>query len=352
MSKDEWAEEASEFELSLFQSETQKIIEGARSGDFSLRFQEEGVGEDYSKIARDLNELLEFTVGMLSFNTQVLAGSSNTLKEMGGNLLDQADHIDRECTQSHELMGQLVDRVQELNDGMEQMSQAIREISENASGVSRGADDASSTATSAADVVNRLAQSSERIGDAVKTVSAIAQQTNLLALNATIEAARAGESGKGFAVVAGEVKELSKETREATDSISEMVESIQKDTKLVVKSIEGISAQNGELKAMSNSIAGAVEEQAIVTRETSDSLAGVTTESKEVLLRMEMVADAAKGSTGSARELEGMAAYQNKTAKELQSVIGTGSEDFISWGPKYEIGIPSIDAQHERLFEL
>lgn len=72
---------------------------------------------------------------------------------------------------------------------------------------------------SAVNKVGALAEASNRIGEIVSTIEAIAKQTNLLALNATIEAARAGEAGKGFAVVAGEVKTLANQTAEATDDI-------------------------------------------------------------------------------------------------------------------------------------
>ncbi len=64
------------------------------------------------------------------------------------------------------------------------------------------------------------------LGQVVDLISKIAGQTNLLALNATIEAARAGEQGKGFAVVASEVKNLSRQTREATDTIRQQIEQL------------------------------------------------------------------------------------------------------------------------------
>jgi methyl-accepting chemotaxis protein len=45
-----------------------------------------------------------------------------------------------------------------------------------------------------------------------------------------IEAARAGDAGKGFAVVATEVKELAKQTAEATEDIRGRIEGIQSST--------------------------------------------------------------------------------------------------------------------------
>ena len=86
--------------------------------------------------------------------------------------------------------------------------------------------------------VTQLGSSSVEIGNVVKVITSIAQQTNLLALNATIEAARAGEAGKGFAVVAGEVKELARETAQATEDIARRVASIQTDTVAAVAAVE------------------------------------------------------------------------------------------------------------------
>ncbi len=85
---------------------------------------------------------------------------------------------------------------------------------------------------------NRLAEYTKTIGQITQQIEAIAKQTNLLALNATIEAARAGESGKGFAVVAGEVKNLSKQTAEATDTIRERIAVLEQETSHIVGQVE------------------------------------------------------------------------------------------------------------------
>jgi len=89
--------------------------------------------------------------------------------------------------------------------------------------------------------MDQLKTISGEIGQLLGTIKKISDQTNLLALNATIEAARAGEAGKGFAVVAGEVKELSRQTRQVTDNISEKSQAIEHTVNSAVGSIETIS---------------------------------------------------------------------------------------------------------------
>lgn len=71
-----------------------------------------------------------------------------------------------------------------------------------------------------------LEEDIQAVANVADQVQAIAKQTNLLALNATIEAARAGDAGKGFAVVASEVKQLSDETRKATEQIGATLKSL------------------------------------------------------------------------------------------------------------------------------
>ena len=82
----------------------------------------------------------------------------------------------------------------------------------------------------AAEVVEGFGQRALGITDAIGRIEQIAQQTHLLALNATIEAARAGEQGRGFAVVADEIRKLAETTRGLAEEITELADTIQKES--------------------------------------------------------------------------------------------------------------------------
>ncbi|TVQ08999.1 MAG: GAF domain-containing protein [Leptolyngbya sp. DLM2.Bin27] len=94
------------------------------------------------------------------------------------------------------------------------------------------------TVADTAKKVKRLGESSQKISNVVNLISGFAAQTNMLALNASIEASRAGEGGKGFAVVAEEVRELARQSAEATTEIEKLVASIQTETNAVVTAME------------------------------------------------------------------------------------------------------------------
>ncbi|GLY07371.1 MULTISPECIES: methyl-accepting chemotaxis protein [Actinoplanes] len=128
------------------------------------------------------------------------------------------------------------------------------------------AEQAVSRASAMTAEVAALGQASTAIGDVIKIISSIAEQTNLLALNATIEAARAGESGKGFAVVAGEVKELARETAEATQKVADQIAGIQASTETVAAGIHTTSETIGKMDAVQARMNDVLAEQAEMAR--------------------------------------------------------------------------------------
>jgi len=128
-------------------------------------------------------------------------------------------------------------------------------------------------------VVTELKSASDEINQVIEIISAIAAQTNLLALNATIEAASAGEAGKGFAVVANEVKELARQSADATGRIRSQVERIQNSSVQTIDGIKEMTDTIEEIDRIANSIAATVEEQssttgeiAVLTQRVADSI--------------------------------------------------------------------------------
>ncbi|MCK4258314.1 MAG: hypothetical protein KAX49_05015 [Halanaerobiales bacterium] len=75
--------------------------------------------------------------------------------------------------------------------------------------------------------IDELNSKSREINEITNLIHQITAQTNLLALNAAIEAARAGESGLGFAVVADEIRNLSEQSRKATEHIEILINEVQ-----------------------------------------------------------------------------------------------------------------------------
>ena len=135
----------------------------------------------------------------------------------------------------------------------------LRAASDDATRVAR---DAVNRASDMTQEVEALGRASTAIGDVIKIMSSIADQTNLLALNATIEAARAGEVGRGFAVVAGEVKDLARETAEATQRVAEQITGIQNSARTVSAGILTTSDTIGQMDAVQARMNEVLEEQA------------------------------------------------------------------------------------------
>lgn len=85
--------------------------------------------------------------------------------------------------------------------------------------------------------MNQLAEKTQSVQNIANIIAGISKQTNLLALNASIEAARAGETGRGFAVVAEEIRKLSEEVKNSTDSINQTINELNDQVMLVSENV-------------------------------------------------------------------------------------------------------------------
>jgi methyl-accepting chemotaxis protein len=164
----------------------------------------------------------------------------------------------------------------------EEMTATINEIAQNAEKARTITDQAVTQTKGAGEQMSELGRAAQAIGKVTETITEISEQTNLLALNATIEAARAGEAGKGFAVVANEIKELAKQTAEATLDIKKQIDGIQTSTGSTVDAIEQIRQVMDNVNEVVSTIATAVEEQSVSTQEIADNITQVSSGIAEV----------------------------------------------------------------------
>ena len=155
----------------------------------------------------------------------------------------------------------------------EQMSATVGDIAANTAKARSISEQATTQAETITAEMQKLGQAAQEIGQVTETITNISAQTNLLALNATIEAARAGAAGKGFAVVANEIKELARQTAQATEDIKTRIAGIQSSTGSAVGDIGQIASVIHDVGSIVAGIAAAIEEQATVTKDVAANIA-------------------------------------------------------------------------------
>lgn len=272
------------------------------------------------KYATDVTEQVRARQRVEAVAAEVL-GASESLSQVAERLSESSEDSVRSASDALRA-GQDVDQsIQSVAAATEEMAATVTEISRNASQAAEVASNAVAVTDSASDAIGRLDVSGKQISEVVKLISSIAQQTNLLALNATIEAARAGEAGRGFAVVANEVKELSKETANATQEIAKKIDAIQSDTERTVTAIAEITNIVGDVADIANSIAAAVEEQSVTTNDISQTLAEAASGSSAIATIIGEIDEGAKSGKASADSTLESARSLDDLARQLGSLV-------------------------------
>ncbi len=254
--------------------EAVNLVKQVAQGDFTVSFpriRKDEIGELLESLKFMIERLRETFKNVIDFSYKAYS-SAEEVYQAGDEVAQTAETLAREGEEVKKAEELVSENVKAVSNAAEQMVAAITEISQNTSQAAQITNEAVIKAKETNEIVGKLSVSSKEIGEVINLINQIAEQTNLLALNATIEAARAGEAGKGFAVVANEVKELSRQTTEATEKISQKIQLIQADAQASVEAIEEIGKVISQINDISSIIASAVEEQTAMMKEISEAV--------------------------------------------------------------------------------
>lgn len=292
-------------------------------GNLAKQIQESNAG-DFQQLTNNANQMissLRSSIRQMAEVATAVASSSEELTAVSKEMTQNAEQTAEQATSASSSAEQVSQNSSTILTAVEQMNASIQEIAKTVIEGAKVTTQAVKTADHTNDTINKLGQSSIEIGKVIKVITAIAGQTNLLALNATIEAARAGDAGRGFAVVANEVKELAKQTANATEDISQRIEAIQTDTKAAVQAITQITDIINQINDFQSTIASAIEEQTATTNEISRNIAEAAKGTSDIAKNIAIVAlNTQSTTTGTTNTLEA-ATELSRMAVDLQKVV-------------------------------
>lgn len=252
------------------------------TGQFTNSF--DTIGQSISNVNTAMNEVAEGATKQAADTQQV----SDSLNDMGNAINMTTNSVeDLNVSASHmKKNNELVDTtLKELIEISGRTQQSVDEVQKQ---------------------TNLTNESVQSIQAATDIIADIASQTNLLSLNASIEAARAGEMGRGFAVVAEEIRGLADQSKESTDKIRSIVDTL-------------INNSNCSVEIMNN-VVGEIHQQnekLEVTRQVFESL------NEEILVVVKAISTISN-------EIDHIAQYKDGVLESIDELNGISQNNAAS----------------------
>ncbi|MBN1906290.1 MAG: HAMP domain-containing protein [Deltaproteobacteria bacterium] len=314
-----------------------KNLQQMASGDYTSELkitQKDEIGV----MAKEVNNVRRAVGQMISDigqGVKTLVSSSGVLSNVSAQFSDGTQQISSRAsevaTAAEQMSGnigilaaasvEIASNMDSIATGTEELPATIAEISRSCDSAQSITLDAVTKAKKASTKIERFGTAAIDIGKATEAIDDISDQTNLLALNATIEAARAGEAGKGFAVVANEIKELAKQTAQATKDIKEKVAGIQASSADATIQINEISMVIDKVSMIVSEISSAIGEQSETTKKIAENVSQAAAGIQEVSRNVSESSNVTKEITGDIVDINSRATLISDGSSEVRNHV-------------------------------
>ncbi len=267
-----------------------------------------------------------------------LEETSASVEELTASVEQVSDHAQSQAA----IVEESACNVEQMQRSVQQVSQTLEEVSKSAEESTNAAKSGMQSVSRVVDAIKSISNSSEQIAGIVNVISDIADQTNLLALNASIEAARAGEHGRGFAVVADEVSKLADRSSSSTKEIDELIKKSSKNVddgvQIAQSALDAMNAIiNGAQKAydLVGALATDIEQQVNGFKEVAKATESIsemsqsisaateeqTTNAKQVAKAIENVNELTQSAASAAEEMSSATEELSALAEQMQRLV-------------------------------
>ncbi len=270
--------EATLASVNRYISDIHQVLSGVADGDLRTEPQVDYMG-DFALIRGSLCTITA------SMNETLLGfrAAADRLTDMAEQLSGQSVQLHQASLEQNQSAEELVHEVSHVKDRLADVTESSGRTRSQTEEITRRVQSANEQMAALSSAMDNISDNAQQITKIAKDIEDIAFQTNILSLNASVEAARAGAAGKGFAVVANEVKRLATKSAEAAQSATEMVNNtkaiIQTGVELTADtagSLRAISDVSGQISAISDQLAAAVQGQETALAVMEERIAAIS----------------------------------------------------------------------------